>query len=62
MLMPAMQAPELITRFDPNLSESHPVSGASIPPPKREATPATEVAARLKPSSEDIGLNNAENP
>ena len=54
--------PKIIIHFGPNLSEIQPVKGARKPPSKRLILEATEVAARVKPSSEDIGLNSAEKP
>ena len=57
-----MDTPKMATHFGPILSVSQPTIGASIPPPNRLILEATDVTARLKPSSEDIGLNSAENP
>lgn len=52
----------MITHFGPNLSVSHPASGASRPPSSLPMLAATDVTARLKPSSEAMGLKRAENP
>ena len=54
--------PKIIIHFGPNLSEIQPVKGARKPPSKRLILEATEVAARVKPSSKDIGLKSAEKP
>ena len=54
--------PVTTIHLGPYLSVTQPVIGASNPPSNRPILAATDVAARLKPSSEDIGLNSAENP
>jgi len=57
-----MNMPIIIKNLGPNLSTSHPVSGDSIPELSLPMLGATEVTARLNPSSEAIGLNSAEKP
>jgi len=54
--------PRRTIHFGPNLSVIHPVIGASSPPSNLPMLAAIDVTARLKPSSEAIGLNSAENP
>jgi len=62
MLVPAIQAPEIIIRFDPNLSESHPARKNIIPFNNTPTPEVIDVFARLKPNSEEIGLKRAEEP
>ncbi len=57
-----MNMPMIIKNLGPNLSTSPPASGASMPRPSLPMLVATDVTARLNPSSEAIGWNNAENP
>jgi len=57
-----MNMPIVINNLGPNLSTSHPASGASSPRPTLPMLVATDVTARLNPNSKAIGLNNAENP
>ena len=43
-----MQTPNRITHFGPNLSVSHPASGASIPPSSLPILAATDVTAEAQ--------------
>ena len=61
-LKPMMKTPAKTIHLGPYLSVTQPVSGASIPPSNLPILAATDVVALLKPSSEDMGLNSAENP
>ena len=61
-LKPMKKIPVRTIHFGPNLSVIHPVTGASNPPSRRPMLAGTDVAARLSPSSEAMGLNSAENP
>jgi len=56
------KTPANVIHFGPNLSVIHPTIGASNPPSNLPRLAAVEVTARLKPSSEAIGLNSAEKP
>jgi hypothetical protein len=54
--------PRSITRLGPYLSLAHPPVGAQMPCPTLWILDAIDATARLKPSSEAIGLNKTENP
>jgi len=57
-----MKTPRRTTHLAPQRSVIQPVSGASIPPSNRPILLATEVAARLKCSSCEMGLKRTEMP
>ena len=59
---PIRHVPAKIIHFGPNLSESQPVSGNSRPLFKLAIPAAKDATARLKPSSEAMGLKSAEIP
>ena len=54
--------PTTMTHLGPNRSTNQPVIGASKPPSNLPIPAATEVEARVKPSSEAMGLKSAEKP
>ena len=54
------EVPVKIIHFGPNLSVIQPTTGDSKPPSNLPIEAATEVVTRLKPSSEDIGMNRDE--
>lgn len=57
-----MKTPQIITHLAPQRSVIQPVIGASIPPSRRPILEATDVAARVNPSSSEIGLKITEMP
>ena len=54
--------PKRITQFGPYLSLTHPAIGPRAADTMLWTLAAVDVTARLKPSSEAIGLNRTENP